>query len=166
MRILRKHKTVEVSIGDTKVFGLAALEGPHPGISVGSAGDSGVERQAESGESALTIFAETAADVEREADHITDLDASDGGADFDYLPEILMAQDFPLLDIRAAFVHVKIGTTDIRRSDFHEHIGRFLNSGIRHLGDPDIPRSVIHERFHNSFPPVTLFHDQVGGEPG
>jgi hypothetical protein len=62
------------------------------------------------------------------------------------------------LHIRAALVHMKIGTTDIGVRDLDESVRRLLDLRVRHVLYTDIPRSVIDKCSHD-FPHVIFVRE-------
>jgi hypothetical protein len=101
--VIEEFQAVEVGVAHPEVFRLAAVVGAYVRAAVGGAGVGRIGVQAETGQTALAIFAEAAGDVEWQADVVSFLD----GVDYlDYLAEIFVAQDFPFLYVGAAFIHM------------------------------------------------------------
>src|SRR5690349_25057111 len=52
------------------------------------------------------------------------------------------------LEVGAALVHVQVRAADIGAGDPDQDVGRFLDPGVRDIVHADLPRSVVHHRFH------------------
>nr|GEX61898.1 hypothetical protein [Tanacetum cinerariifolium] len=112
-RVLGEHQAIEVSVRHAQQLCLATLIGPHVGKTVGCAGTAGVRGQAETGQAFLAVLAKSAADVERQAHAVADLDAVDTGTDFDDFAHVFVAEYTAFFHGGAAFIHVQIGAADV-----------------------------------------------------
>jgi hypothetical protein len=61
-----------------------------------------------------------------------------------------------LRDIRPAFIHVQIGSANIRRRDLHQYVSLFFDFGIRNFFNTHLARPPIHQCFHDFFPSLNL----------
>ena len=105
-------QAVEVGMWHLEVFSLSAAPWPHGDVSVGSAGEAGVDGDAEAGEPTLAVLAEATADVERHHDPVARRQGLDRRADlFDYA-HVLVAEDDARLGGGPTLVHVQVGATD------------------------------------------------------
>lgn len=150
--IFRQYQAIEIGIRDAQQFGLTALIWPHLCETISGAGSTRIGCKAESGEPLFTVFAEPAADIERQADPVTDLDPVNPLTDFNYLTEVLMAKYTSDLKRGTAFVHVQVRTADVGSGNAHQHIRRFLDFCVRYILDRDVPWAVVHDCFHAELP--------------
>src|ERR1039457_5548611 len=148
LRIVRELKTVEVGVGNAKVFGLSSAVRPHAGETVGRTGRSGIGSKTKPSKTAFTIFAEAARDIERKTNPVADLDPVHGFAHLHDLAEILVSEDSAFLHVGPAFVHVQIGATDVGARDLHQHIGGPFDFRVRDIFDDYVARTFINECFH------------------
>jgi hypothetical protein len=148
LRIVRELKTVEVGVGNAKVFGLSSAVRPHAGETVGRTGRSGIGSKTKPSKTAFTIFAEAARDIERKTNPVADLDPVHGFAHLHDLAEILVAEDSAFLHVGPAFVHVQVGATDVGARDLHQHIGGPFDFRVRDFFHADIPWSIVNQCFH------------------
>src|SRR5699024_7412650 len=118
------------------------------GIAVGASRLARVHRQAEAGEPALAVFAEAAGDVEGQAHVVADLDPVHRLADLDHLALVFVSEDGARLEIGAAFVHVKVGATDVGAGDAYQHVGGFFYPGVGNLVDAHVAGAVEYHGFH------------------
>ncbi|MNO84125.1 hypothetical protein D3C76_754560 [compost metagenome] len=152
--VLRQHQAVEISVRYTQQLGLAALIGPHVGKAVCGPGSTRVGSEAESCKAFFAVFTEPAADIERQADPITDLDPVYPCTHLDHLTEVFMTEHAPGLERCAPLVHVKVGSADVGSGYAHQRVCRFLDPCIRDIVDGDVARAVINDCFHAELPEV------------
>src|ERR1017187_5159058 len=103
LSILGKLQTIEVGVRHTEVFGLPAAVRSHAGESVGSAGRSGIREQTGARQTAFTVLAEAARNVERKTNPVADLDPVHRSAHLHDLAKILVAEDSAFLHIGPPF---------------------------------------------------------------
>ncbi len=150
--VLRQHQAVEIRIRNAEQFRLTALVGPHLSKAVSGAGRTGIGCQAESREPFFAVLTEPAADVEWQADAITNFDPVDSGAHLNHFAEVFMAKNSTCLERRAAFVHVQVRTADVGRGDTHQYVGGLLDFCVRNILDRDVTWAVVHDGFHVELP--------------
>src|SRR5665811_2461227 len=63
LRIVRELKTVEVGVGNAKVFGLSSAVRPHAGETVGRTGRSGIGSKTKPSQPRLTILTKSAGNI-------------------------------------------------------------------------------------------------------
>ncbi len=150
----RKWQTVEVGMGHLEVLGLSAGPWPHGDVSVRSAGEAGVDGDAEAGEASLAVLAEAACDVERHDDPIACRQRLDGRTDLLDYAHVLVAEDDARLGGGPTLVHVQVGAADAARGDLDDHVVWVLQLGIGNFlyGHAEWP--LINDGFHGklSFP--------------
>ena len=153
LRVRRQTQTVEVGIGHAQVLGLAAVVGAHIGEAVGGAGHAGVgcAGKRRSGR-ASQLRQKPQPMLNGRHTQSPTLTRSTRAADLDDLAEVLVTEHAARLHIRAALVHMKIGTADIGVRDLDESVRRLLDLRVRHVLYADIPRSVVDKCFHGFTP--------------
>ncbi len=154
--ILRQLQAVEIGVRHAEVFRLAALQLSHAGVAVAGTGGAWIQSQASRGQAALAILAEAARRIERDADVVADLETRDRGAAFGDLPQVLVADDLALFEIRSPFIHVKVGPADVRGGDSHNDVVRVLDGRVGHLFDFDVTGAVVDDGFHGQSSAVEL----------
>ncbi len=115
---------------------------------VGSTCAAGVGGQAVTGQAFFAVFAEPAANVERQANPVAHLDTVHACANLDNFAHVFMAENTSGLERRTPFVHVQIRATDIGGRHSDKSICRLLYFRIRHVFDTDVARTVIDDGFH------------------
>jgi hypothetical protein len=146
--VVRQHQGVPVGPGHPQQLGLPAVVRAHVGVAVSRAGTARVGGQAEAGQAGLTVLAEPAANVERQAHHVADLDPVDAAADLDHLAQVLVPEDLSFFHIGTALVHMQVTAADVGGRDPDQRVGRPLDPGVRYLIDRDLPGSVVDQRSH------------------
>jgi hypothetical protein len=148
--VLAQAQGHEVAVRHTQQFGLPALVGTHVGEPEGRSGEGrfGLHGEAVVAEAAFAVLAESAGDVERQHDVLADLHLAYGVPDLDDLAHVLVAEGPPGLEARPALVHVQVGSADVGGGDADENVVRVFDPGVRHIGDGDVLRTLVHDCLH------------------
>src|SRR5271163_1378673 len=148
LRFWREPQAIEVAVRNAKILSLPAIEGSHPGESIGRAGHPGKAGETEGRETGLAVPAKAAANVERKTHHVALLDAVDCGTHLRDFSHVLVAKHPTRLHIGSTLIHVQVGAAYVGSCDSHQHVGRLFDFCVNNIFHFDIAWSVVDDCFH------------------